>query len=76
MHPLYLAKKQIPLVIKEIKGNEENKQKCIARGFFPGVEIIIQREQGENIIVKLKSSYFIIGKELAFFIFVQEKILI
>lgn len=73
MYPLYFAREQIELIIKEIRGSDKNRQRCISQGLCPGVEIIVQRNQEENMIVRLHSSCFVIGKELARLIFVQEK---
>lgn len=73
MYPLYFSKKNKKLLIKEIKGSKTNIQKCISRGFIPGTEISILREEGENIVVFLNSSYFILNRELALFIYVEEK---
>lgn len=72
MYPLYFCKKNKKLIIKEVKGSKNNIEKCVSRGFIPGTEISIQREEGENLVVFLNSSYFILSKELAFFIFVEE----
>lgn len=72
MYPLYFAKEQIGLIIKEIRGSEKNRQQCVSQGLCPGCEIMLQKNQGENVIVKLHSSYFVVGKELARLIFVQE----
>lgn len=73
MYPLYFAKKKIKLIIQDIKAGEANKQKMLDRGFIIGEEISIQREEGENLIIEIKNSYFILGKEFAFAIFVKEK---
>lgn len=73
MYSLYFAREQIELVIKEIRGSDKNREQCISQGFCPGTEVVLQRVQGDNMLIRLHSSYFIIGKELARLIFVQEK---
>lgn len=73
MYPLYFSKKNKKMLIKEIKGSKDSIEKCVSRGFIPGAEISILREEGENMIVFLNSSYFILNKELALFIYVEEK---
>lgn len=75
LYPLYFAKEQINLKILEIRGSEKLKKDCIAQGFCPGIEIMVQKRQGDNMIVRLQSSYFAIGKELSRIIFVQENII-
>lgn len=72
MHPLYFSSKNKKLIIKEIKGSKNNAEKLISRGFVPNTEIAIQREDGENLVILLNSSYFILSKELAFSIYVEE----
>lgn len=73
MYPLNYAKEKVTLIIKEVRGNEKIKKRCLSQGLIPNAYIEILQNVDSNLRIKTQSSYFIISKVLAQYIMVEEE---
>jgi Fe2+ transport system protein FeoA len=62
--PLLLGLYQVPYIIDRISGNNDSKKRLHEMGFTQGTEIMIISSWGNNFIVKMRDSSFILSKDL------------